>query len=146
MYYDFSAVLVFTVCGILFVSFVLWLGSKIRARRADNQPQQIYECGEPTIGSAWVRYNSRFYNIALVYLLFDVEVILLFPVAMVLRDELAAGLPISAVFGVVAFLALLTVGFAYEWFYGSIDWISSGSNNPHSSSAAETGPLKGGTT
>lgn len=123
MYFEFGAVLVFVLLGIAFVAGSLIAGWFVRPNKPDPEKTTIYECGEPTIGTAWIRYNSRFYTVALVYLLFDVEVVVLVPVALVLRELAGIGYGWTALIGVLAFLAVLTLGLAYEWFYGNLDWI-----------------------
>lgn len=127
---EFGAVLVFIILGILFVAFSLFLGSFLR-KRSGKEDQTIYECGEPTIGSAWIRYNSRFYNVALVYLLFDIEVVLLLPVLLVFRQKASAGMGAYSLAIVLAFIALLVLGLAYEWRWGNLNWIQDkpGENN-----------------
>lgn len=125
MYLQFGAVLVFIVLGLLFIFGNLFIGALVRLRRPGREKDSVYECGEPTIGTPWVRFNSRFYNIALVYLLFDVEVVLLVPAALAFRDLAATGAGLIPLLGLMAFLFLLALGLAYEWFYGNLDWISS---------------------
>ena len=73
MYVEFATVLVFLLLGGAFVVAPLVAGWFVRPSNPTKDKTTIYECGEPTVGSAWVRYNSRFYTVALVYLLFDVE-------------------------------------------------------------------------
>lgn len=123
MYLQFGAVLIFTVLGIAFVFGNLLIGMLVRRSRRGEQKETIYECGEPTAGSSWIRYNSRFYNVALVYLLFDVEVVVLIPAVLMLRERAAAGLGVAPLVAILVFIALLTLGLAYEWFYGNLDWI-----------------------
>ncbi len=125
MYREFGAVLVFIFVGVAFVIAGLVAGAFIRLRRKQGEKHSIYECGEPTIGSSWIRYNSRFYNVALVYLLFDVEVVLLLPAFLVLREQAAKGYGPAALLALLVFLGLLVLGLAYEWFYGNLDWIRS---------------------
>ncbi len=123
MYSEFAPVLVFMLLGVVFVAGSLVFGWFVRSSKPNPAKNSIYECGEPTIGSAWIRYNSRFYNVALVYLLFDVEVVVLVPIALVLRELAISGTAMVAVIGLLAFLILLVVGLAYEWFWGNLDWI-----------------------
>ena len=123
MYTQFAAVLVFVLLGVALVFGSLFLGYLVRPRRPSLSKQSIYECGEPTIGSAWIRYNSRFYTIALVYLLFDVEVVVLIPAMLVMRQAVAAGAGWAALLALLVFLGMLVLGLAYEWFYGNLDWI-----------------------
>jgi NADH-quinone oxidoreductase subunit A len=127
MYNQFGTVIVFTFLGAAFVFGSLIFGYFIRLRRAGGQKHEVYECGEPTIGDSWIRYNSRFYNVALVYLLFDVEVVLLIPAVMVLKDLKHERLAVAPLLALLAFLGLLILGLAYEWFYGNLDWINTDS-------------------
>ena len=123
MYFEFAAVLVFMLLGTLFLVGGLVFGWLVRPRKPSVAKSTIYECGEPTIGSPWIRYNSRFYTVALVYLLFDVEVVILVPAALVLREMAGAGAAWAALVGLLVFLAVLTLGLVYEWFYGNLNWI-----------------------
>ena len=123
MYFEFAAVLVFMLLGTLFLIGGLVFGWLVRPRKPSPEKSTIYECGEPTIGSAWIRYNSRFYTVALVYLLFDVEVVILVPAALVLREMAGTGAAWAALVGLLVFLAVLTLGLAYEWHYGNLNWI-----------------------
>lgn len=120
---DYAAVLIFIGLGIAFVFGNLLLGSLLRPRNHSKEKATVYECGEPTIGSTWIRFNSRFYTIALVYLLFDVEVVVLVPAMLVLKEMKGAGLGAVALICLMGFVALLVLGLAYEWFYGNLDWI-----------------------
>ena len=120
---NFAAVLVFALLGAAFVFGNLLLGWLVRPRKPNREKNTIYECGEPTIGSTWIRFNSRFYTVALVYLLFDVEVVVLVPAMLVLRETAKAGLGLVALAALLPFLALLVLGLAYEWYYGNLDWI-----------------------
>ena len=123
MYANFAAVLVFIAIGTVFVFGNLLIGSLVRPRRPNPEKTSAYECGEPTIGHAWVRFNSRFYNVALIYLLFDVEVVVLVPAAMVLRSMAGTAAGTTALVSLLIFLGLLTLGLVYEWYWGNLDWI-----------------------
>ena len=125
MLFDFTAVLVFILVGIAFCYGNLALGWLLRPGKYGADKMRIYECGEPTIGSAWVRFNIRFYTIALVFLVFDVETLFLFPVATALRWFAAQGLGWIAFLEILTFVGVLAVGLAYAWRYGNLDWIRS---------------------
>ena len=75
--------LVFTVVAVVFLFMHLMMGSVIRPNRPDAEKLTIYECGEPTVGSAWVQFDLRFYVVALLFVIFDVEVAFFFPWAVV---------------------------------------------------------------
>jgi NADH-quinone oxidoreductase subunit A len=75
--------LVFVVVGVVFLFMHLAMGSVIRPRVPDPEKLTIYECGEPTVGSAWIQFDLRFYVVALLFVIFDVEVAFFFPWATV---------------------------------------------------------------
>lgn len=75
--------LLFVVVGVGFIFVHLILGKLIRPARPDPEKLTIYECGEPTVGSAWVQFDLRFYVVALLFVIFDVEVAFFFPWAVV---------------------------------------------------------------
>src|SRR5262249_47109588 len=87
--------LLFVATGVGFIYIHLMVGKLIRPARPDAEKMTIYECGEPTIGSAWVQFDVRYYVIALLFVIFDVEVAFFFPWAVVygkLTDLAKAGL------------------------------------------------------
>src|SRR6266851_1054803 len=75
--------LVFGVVGVVFLFIHLLMGSVIRPNVPDKEKLTIYECGEPTVGSAWIQFDLRFYVVALLFVIFDVEVAFFFPWAVV---------------------------------------------------------------
>jgi NADH-quinone oxidoreductase subunit A len=77
-----------------------------------------YECGEEPIGYSWITFNVRFYIIALIFVIFDVEVVFLFPWALVFKS-----IGWVAFWDVLVFVVILLVGFAYVWDMGDLDWI-----------------------
>lgn len=114
---EFGNILVFFLLGIVFVAggFIgSWL---LRPRRPYAEKLASYECGEEPLGNAWVRFNIRFYVIALIFLIFEVEVIFLFPWALVYRD-----IGLLAFLEMAVFLTILIVGFVYVWVKGDLDW------------------------
>src|SRR5947209_20139952 len=75
--------LIFLVIGVVFIYFHLLMGKMVRPSRPDPDKLTIYECGEPTIGSSWIQFDLRFYVVALLFVIFDVEVAFFFPWAVV---------------------------------------------------------------
>src|SRR5215831_19970203 len=75
--------LLFVAVGISFIFVHLMAGKFIRPNKPDPAKGTIYECGEPTIGSAWIQFDLRFYVVALLFVIFDVEVVFFFPWAIV---------------------------------------------------------------
>ena len=114
---EFGKALIFLFLGVIFVILGLFGAWIFRPRRPYPEKNATYECGEEPVGSAWIRLNVRFYVIALVFLIFDVEVAVLFPWALVYRQFGLFGFLEMAVF-----LAILFVGYAYVWLKGDLDW------------------------
>src|SRR5262249_29665980 len=83
--------LLFLVIAVVFVAFHLTLGRIVRPNRPHAEKATIYECGEPTIGSAWIQFDLRFYVVALLFVIFDVEVAFFFPWAVVFGQANNAG-------------------------------------------------------
>ena len=128
------SVTIFVAIGIVFVFGAMLAGSFVRPRLPNPEKGAIYECGEPTIGSGWVQFDLRFYIVALVFLIFDVEVALFYPWAVAYGSaaQLAAELGrtvfqvrLVAVIDMLFFFGVLLVGFAYLWRFGYLDWVRS---------------------
>jgi len=114
---EFGRVLLFFIIGAIFVAIGLVAAWLIRPDRGYPNKLTSYECGEEPVGSSWVRFNIRFYVVALIFLIFDVEVVFLFPWAVVYQK-----LGMFAFIEMVIFLAILAIGYAYVWAKGDLDW------------------------
>jgi NADH-quinone oxidoreductase subunit A len=130
MLFEYANVLFGLIFGALFVVLNISVLNRILAPKVKNEAKEsIYECGEPAIGSAWVRFDMRFYTVALVFLIFEVEAAVMFPWAVVfkrLRDLGAAGGHGFFVFGeILVFILILAVGLVYVWKKGDLDWVKS---------------------
>ncbi len=123
MYFEFANVLVFAVVAVAFVLLNLLIARLLRPK-STYEPGKvaIYECGEPTIGQAWIRFDIRFYTVALMFVVFDVEIALLFPWGAIYRDLVENGMGMIALIEAGTFIAILMVGLAYVWVRGDIDW------------------------
>ncbi|MBX7102766.1 MAG: NADH-quinone oxidoreductase subunit A [Gemmataceae bacterium] len=127
-------ILLFTGIGVGFVFANLTLGKLLRPAKMDAEKGTIYECGEPTIGSAWIQFDLRFYVVALLFVIFDVEMAFFFPWAVVFGQNVAAAdagntaaqtLAWVAFGDILFFFGVLLVGFAYLWRRGDLDWVRS---------------------
>lgn len=76
-------ILLFAFIGAFFVGFHLLLGKLVRPSKFDPEKAEIYECGEPTVGTSWIQFDLRFYVVALLFVIFDVEMVFFFPWAVV---------------------------------------------------------------
>lgn len=124
----FGEVLLYIISGILFILISLFVARLLRPHRPNPQKQSTYESGEEPISSAWTQFNVRFYIVALIFLLFEVEILFLFPWATVfakkeLLEETNGLWGWFSVIEVVIFIAVLALGLAYAWVNGHLDWI-----------------------
>jgi NADH-quinone oxidoreductase subunit A len=124
---EFGVILLFIIGGILFTSAVLFVGWLIRPHRPNEEKLSSYECGEEATGNAWMQFNTRFYIIALIFILFEVEIVFLFPWATIFarRDLIDSTQGIWTWFSVTevfVFIALLALGLAYVWVKGFLEW------------------------
>ena len=119
MYTDYLPIAVFVVLAIVLVVAPLIIQALISPRKNKGKDKLMsYECGEVPEGDAWVQFNIRFYIIALIFIIFDVEVVFLFPWAVVFKE-----IGLVALIEVMIFLGILIVGFAYVWLKGDLDWV-----------------------
>lgn len=123
MLFQFSNVLVFLVLAMLFVLASLFLGKLLRPSNPGKVKGETYECGEEPLGSAWTNFNIRFYIIALLFIIFDVEIAFMFPVGVVFKKWVAAGQGWLAFTEVGLFVVILLFGLAYAWIKGDLEWV-----------------------
>jgi NADH-quinone oxidoreductase subunit A len=125
---DFGVILLFLIGGAIFILIGLFTARLIRPHRPNAEKLATYECGEEAVGSSWVQFNPRFYVIALIFIIFDVELAFMFPWAVVFgrRDLIEATDGLWGWFALVEmflFIAILALGLAYAWVKGHLDWI-----------------------
>ncbi|MCL4479409.1 MAG: NADH-quinone oxidoreductase subunit A [Deltaproteobacteria bacterium] len=118
MMFNFANVFTFIVVGSLFVAVSLFLARLIRPAEPNLTKMNTYECGEDTIGNSWITFNIRFYVVALIFIIFDVEAVFLFPWAIVYKS-----IGWMAFWDVLIFIVILLVGLAYVWGMGDLNWI-----------------------
>jgi NADH-quinone oxidoreductase subunit A len=123
MQFQFATVLVFFVLAIGFVGGMLALGSLVRPNNPEPIKLSTYECGEPPTGSAWLNFNIRFYIVALIFLIFEVEIVFILPVALIFKSWVLQGQGLFAFVEILIFLAILLVGLVYVWAKGDFDWL-----------------------
>lgn len=149
MYFDYLNVLVFSSVGLVFVFANILIASVIRPARNTTEGLETYECGEETIGDAWVQFDIRYYTVALVYVVFAVEIAFLFPWALVLRESMAGtgaaeglGIGMFALVEGVLFITILFLGLAYVWAKGDLDWVLAYSGNEYQPKTRMRVPLR----
>jgi NADH-quinone oxidoreductase subunit A len=114
---DFGRVFIFFLIGVVFVAGGLVTAWLVRPSRAYPGKLTSYECGEEPVGGSWVQFNIRFYVLALIFLIFDVEIVFLVPWAVVYQK-----LGAYSFVEMMIFLVILGVGYAHVWVKGDLDW------------------------
>ncbi len=117
MLYNYIPVLIFIVIGLGLGAMMIMMGAMLGPSRPDSEKQSPYECGFEAFEDSRMKFDVRYYLVAILFIIFDLEIAFLFPWAVVL-DEIG-------MFGFLAmmlFLAVLVVGFVYEWGKGALEW------------------------
>lgn len=125
MYTEFGQILAFIILAVVFVIVSVFFAKLIRPHRPSHEKLLTYECGENPLGSPWIKFNIRFYVVALIFLIFDVEIVLLIPWAVIYQSYGFSGFIAGFVF-----LFLLGLGMAYEWRKGDLEWERPSPNIP----------------
>jgi len=110
---------VFILCALsaIIVVFMVSASTLFGPKGTNPAKQEAFECGNPPTGSAWGRFTVRFYMTALLFILFDVEVVFLYPWAVLFRD-----LGLFGFFEMLTFLIVLGIGLLYAWRKGALEW------------------------
>jgi NADH-quinone oxidoreductase subunit A len=114
---EYLPILVFIIIGLLLGTVMMGAGSLLSKHKPDAAKNSPYECGFPAFESSHIPFDVRFYLVAILFIIFDLETAFFFPWALVLRK--------IGMFGFLAmmvFLGLLVIGFIYEWKRGALDW------------------------
>lgn len=114
---DYAYVGLFFILGIFFVAAALVVSWLFRPRASNPVKNSSYECGEIVKGNSWIQFNVHYYLIALMFVIFDVDVLFLVPWAVVFRD-----LGVAAYYEMMIFILILGLGLAYAWKKGVFKW------------------------
>jgi NADH-quinone oxidoreductase subunit A len=123
MQFHFASVAVLFLLGVALVGLMMGLGSLLRPHNPQARKLRTYECGELPTGSAWINFNIRFYLIALVFVIFDVEMAFVYPVTVVFRGWLERGQGLFALAEIGLFLLILLLGLVYVWVKRDLEWV-----------------------
>ncbi len=113
----FTLLIVVILTAIVLVAAAMGIARAISPRSYNPQKGEAYECGIPTRGKSWMQFKVGYYLFAILFLMFDVETIFLFPWAVVVQD-----LGIYGLVSVIFFLVILALGLAYAWKKGALEW------------------------
>src|SRR5882762_6333339 len=123
MYFQFGVPLALSIIAIGFVALMFGLQKLLAQSNPYPRKLMPYECGEPPTGRAWINFNVRFYLIALIFVIFEVEVAFIYPVAAVFSDWVRHGQRLFALGELLIFLLILLVGLAYVWVKHDLEWV-----------------------
>lgn len=114
---EYAPILVFVIIGLLFGCVMLFAGYFASPSKPDSEKEKPFECGFDAFETSRTKFDVRFYLVAILFIIFDLEIAFLFPWAVVFDD--------IGWFGVISmaiFLLLLLIGFLYEWKKGALEW------------------------
>ncbi|ADQ17041.1 NADH dehydrogenase subunit A [Leadbetterella byssophila DSM 17132] len=125
---EFGYLLLFILAAILLVLLVLGIARLLRPNRPSEEKNEVYESGELPVGDARVSFNIRYYIVGIIFLLFEVELVLLFPWSTVFGDvnqlnDMGVKWLWFAGFEILLFIGLLALGLVYVWKEGLLDWV-----------------------
>ncbi|MBF6560127.1 MAG: NADH-quinone oxidoreductase subunit A [Candidatus Binataceae bacterium] len=123
MYFNFAVPLALTIIALLMMAGLIGLQKLLAPRNPFARKLMPYECGEPPTGQAWINFNVRFYLIALVFVIFEVEVAFVYPIAAVYLEWVRSGRRLYALSEILIFLLILFVGLIYVWAKRDLEWI-----------------------
>ena len=125
MGFDFGAVLVFAIVAVGFALGGITLSRVLGPQIPNPEKATIYECGERPVGVAWFNFNPRFYLVALVFVIFEVDIALTFPVVAVFKRwvKTSPAFAWTALGELLLFTAVLVVGLSWVWARGDLDWV-----------------------
>ncbi|MAI87667.1 MAG: NADH-quinone oxidoreductase subunit A [Candidatus Marinimicrobia bacterium] len=118
MYNDFGTAFIFVIIGVILIAVPLILQWILSPKNKSYDKLTTYECGEDVEGPAWVKFNIRFYVVALIFIIFDVEAVFFFPWAVVYKE-----LGLFAFIEMLIFMTILSLGLAYVWVKGDLEWV-----------------------
>ncbi|MBN1959855.1 MAG: NADH-quinone oxidoreductase subunit A [Deltaproteobacteria bacterium] len=122
---SFLPLLIAIVFALGLVTIIAWLGVFLGPRRASPIKSENFECGNPASGDARERVNIKYFLVGILFLVFDIEAIFIYPWAIAFSDAIKNNSPISAsvaFFAMLSFVAVMLVALIYAWRKGALEW------------------------
>ena len=114
---DWQFIMLFSVIALLFPGAPILIAQLINPKKPNPIKQSTYECGVETVGDTWIQFKVQYYIFALVFVVFDVEAVFLFPIAAAFNE-----LALFAVVEIILFVVILLVALGYIWRKGALEW------------------------
>ena len=112
----------FALFALVFGMLPLIAARFVTPRKPSKSKQDTYECGLEAVGEPWIQFRAQFYVIALIFIIFDVETIFIFPWAVAFQKLRAEKLDVEAFWAMMIFVGILVLGLLYEWRKKSLEW------------------------
>ncbi|OFY86858.1 MAG: NADH-quinone oxidoreductase subunit A [Bacteroidetes bacterium RIFCSPLOWO2_12_FULL_35_15] len=112
------ALILLLFCGVAFAAGGILLSKALAKTSTNPQKGETYECGIPTSGTSFIQFNVGYYLFALIFLVFDVELVFMYPWAVVVKD-----IGMLAFFEILVFMFILFMGLLYAWKKGALKWV-----------------------
>ena len=113
-----GSLIMLVICGIAFAGGGILLSKALAKTSKNDAKGEAYECGIPTSGTSWIQFNVGYYLFALIFLVFDVELIFMYPWAVVVKD-----IGMTALVEILIFMFILFMGLLYAWKKGALKWM-----------------------
>jgi NADH-quinone oxidoreductase subunit A len=114
---EYLPILMFLFVSVVIAVALLVIGSLLGPKRATAETLSPYECGFEAFEDARMKFDVRYYLVAILFIIFDLEIAFLFPWAVVFKD-----IGLTAIVAMAIFLGILVIGFVYEWKKGALEW------------------------
>lgn len=112
----------FALFALVFGMLPLIAARFVTPRKPSKSKQDTYECGLEAVGEPWIQFRAQYYVIALIFIIFDVETIFIFPWAVAFKELRVRELDVEAFWAMMIFVGILVLGLLYEWRKKSLEW------------------------
>ena len=113
-----AALILLVICGVAFAAGGMILSWAVAKNSKNKVKEEPYECGIPTTGTSWIQFNVGYYLFALIFLIFDVELVFMYPWAVAVKKIGLLGLV-----EIIIFMFILFMGLLYAWKKGALKWM-----------------------
>ncbi len=119
---EYLPIVIFLAIAVILACIIVIIPHILAVRRPDAEKNSQYECGFEPLGDSRSQFDIRFYLVAILFIIFDLEIAFLFPWSVVLGKYATTPEMMFGFWSMMVFLAVLTVGFIYEWKKGALEW------------------------
>jgi len=118
-----DSLVLFFIVGVVLVGGAILFSAFVAPSSFNPVKYEPYECGIPSSSPAWIQFNVGYYLFAIIYLVFDVETVFVFPWGVVMKDMVRKGLGLTSFIEILIFFFILGLGLIYAWKKGALKWV-----------------------